>query len=105
MKLDDIKSRINEGGFEPYVADLLKFNYFEGDTVIGIAKKIVHEGVRTLTEKQINTFIYYDLIKNNFYQDCCVMCTNSIPWEEMLEALEDGFCSYCRHIYDKTMKS
>jgi hypothetical protein len=86
--------------FEMYVSDLLDFGKLEGVVVIGIAKQIVARGVSSLTPMQRKTFINYGLRKGN-YVDACEGCAESIPWSEMLFALDDGLCSYCRYKLEK----
>lgn len=86
--------------FEEYVSVLLKLGYLQGDKVIGIGKQIVTKGSSSLTENQSKCFIKYGLHEGN-YIETCVMCSHTIPWCEKLDALDDGFCSHCRHLLEK----
>ena len=86
--------------FEMYVSELLDAGKLEGDAVIGIAKQLVSKGVSSLTPLQRKTFIDYGLCKGN-YVEACERCAQPIPWSEMLFALEDGLCAYCRHMLEK----
>lgn len=86
----------NERDFQLYVQQLLDAGRIESSTAEGIAKKIVSDGTEDLSEKQEDTFIRYGLKEYN-YIESCEMCTDSIPWHEMYDALDDGYCSHCRH--------
>lgn len=86
--------------FEVYVSELLQGNYIEGPAVVGIAKQIVSKGVESLSDPQINTFIDFGLSKGNFVK-YCDRCAEDIPWSEMLSALDDHYCAYCRHLIEK----
>lgn len=98
--IEYIEKRMNEEDFSIYVSDLLDSERLDGEVVIGIAKQIIDRGVSSLTPNQKITFIRYGLLLDN-YVDECNRCTLEIPWSEMLFALDDGFCAYCRHMIEK----
>lgn len=89
--------RDNEPDFKDFVEGLLKSERLEGQAVIGIAKLIVSD--EHLSDKQIETFIEYGLLKDNYLEECPV-CLDSVPWSEMLYALDDGHCSHCEHLLE-----
>ncbi|MGM0863388.1 MAG: hypothetical protein ACQEWF_01775 [Bacillota bacterium] len=86
--------------FESYVSQLIDAGTLEGTAVIGIAKQILLKGVESLSSSQINTFIEFGLLKSN-YVESCERCAFEIPWSEMFFALDDEYCSYCRHLIEK----
>lgn len=106
MSKKRLESRIFNSGhrdedFENYTKELLETESLTGEAVVGIAKKIVTEGVPSLTERQLQTFIDFGLWGNN-YQEECNRCSQEIPWSEMRFALtEYGNCAYCQHKIDK----
>ncbi|SYX84627.1 hypothetical protein [Paenibacillus alvei] len=99
-----LKKRIlssDYGDFEYYVKELLKYSKLDGDAVVGIAKQITTQGVQSLTESQLDTFINYGLWQHCYVEECGT-CSNEIPWSEMFDAVtEYGNCSYCQHILNK----
>lgn len=104
MYLDDegiriLEQRFHEDDFEEYLESLLDADMIEGDTARGIATKVLNEGYDSLSENQKRSFIFY-AIKPNYYSECD-RCTSSIPWCEMINALEDGYCGYCSHMAEK----
>ncbi len=90
----------NDSSFEIYVSELIEMKRIEGPAVTGIAKQIVTKGVESLSEPQIKTFIEFGLIRGN-YVEFCDRCAEEIPWSEMFFALDDEYCSYCRHLIEK----
>ncbi|ATO29028.1 hypothetical protein RA13_14290 [Bacillus atrophaeus] len=105
MEIEKLKIRVQDqyerdSSFVDYVEDLLKMGSLEGKAVIGIGKKIVSEGVKSLTPNQLDTFIKYGLYPYNYVEEC-TCCRSSIPWEEMLFALDDSLCSIGRHSFEK----
>jgi hypothetical protein len=90
----------NDSSFKSYVSELIDMKRIEGAAVTGIAKQIVSKGVESLSEPQIKTFIEFGLSKEN-YVEYCDRCAEDIPWSEMLFALDDEYCSYCRHLIEK----
>ncbi len=106
MKRDAILSQVypreeHDVSFQLFVQELLEAELLENDAVRGIGKRIAADGIESLTEKQLNTFVDYGLIKPSNVVGSCNRCAFEIPWSEMYSALEDGYCGYCRHIMDK----
>lgn len=84
--------------FIGFLKELLdSYQYEQGDeydkTFAGIAAFAIDKGWKALSEKQ------QDVIKIRINQICpdrCSHCGDSIPWCEMLYAIEnDGMCSHC----------
>lgn len=100
MQLDRVKGRTNEPDFQDYVNELLDGNRLDGAAVLGVAKKIVADGVEGLTLKQLETFIRHGLYPYNYVEEC-ERCAENVPWCEMYSALDDSYCSYCRHLIEK----
>ena len=82
--------------FQQFVQQLLDVDRIESSAAKGIAMKIVSDGTEGLSKKQEDTFVEYGLKKYN-YIESCGLCENSIPWHEMYDALDDEYCSECRH--------
>ncbi|MEK4236440.1 hypothetical protein [Paenibacillus sp. FSL H7-0714] len=97
--------RVLNGGerdkdFEEYVQELLDSNRLESDPVIGIAKRIVSHGVPSLSDAQLETFINYGLLADNYLENC-EQDYIQIRWSDMVFAVERGLCDRCRHMQDK----
>lgn len=90
--------RSKDPEFEDFVESLLKCERLEGKAVIGIAKAIV--AGNNLSKDQIDTFIKYGLLKDNYVEECEV-CLIPIPWSEMLYALDDNLCDHCRNMIEE----
>lgn len=91
----------HDTSFESFVQELLDGGRLkEEGAAHGIAKKIVTDGVESLSVPQLDTFIKYGLLPDNFVE-FCDMCSNEILWPEMYLALDDEYCSYCRHKIEK----
>lgn len=82
-----------------FVEHLLKNDMIASETAKGIARQVIDKGVGGLTKSQKDAFLKYG-IYDNFIEEC-ERCANPIPWPEMIDALDDSYCSYCRHIMNK----
>ncbi|RSL32656.1 hypothetical protein D7Z54_14490 [Salibacterium salarium] len=82
-----------------YLEDLLRINTIDDQRAFGITKQIIEEGPRDLSDNQLHVF--RDYVLENFHTEECDRCGLNVPWSEMLEANDDGFCSYCRHMLEK----
>lgn len=72
------------------------------ETEAGIAKQALEKGYESLTEKQ--KYVFKKAIEKNTVPKC-KQCGGVIPWDEMLEALENGgLCSDCTHFNDEIDK-
>ena len=65
---------------------------------IGVSKRLIAEGYDCLTTRQQK--VIYIMANKHFYKSC-THCGDSIPWCEMMFAIEhDGMCSHCVHIWN-----
>lgn len=65
---------------------------------IGISKKAIDEGWDSLSEKQQNVL---QIMCDKICDDRCTHCGDSIPWCEMMFAIEHkGMCTHCVHIWE-----
>ncbi|MGH4138271.1 hypothetical protein [Clostridium sp.] len=101
---DEIKvleQRFSEDDFNEYLQQLLDSDMIEGDTGIGIAKKVLDDGYDLLSAKQKKAFIFY-VINPNYIKECS-RCLTAIPWCEMVNSLDEGdeYCGYCSHMEAK----
>ena len=90
---------------EEKIMDLLRQLIASGrlnGTEAGIAKQVLEKGYNSLTKKQ--KYVFDNAIKKNT-ESKCKQCGGVIPWDEMLEALENGgLCSDCTHFNDEIDK-
>ncbi|WP_419881981.1 hypothetical protein ACN6MY_21450 [Peribacillus sp. B-H-3] len=100
MQLDRVRVRVKEPDFRDYVRELFQGKRLDGDAVLGIAIKIVASSVESLSLEQFEIFMRHGLYPSN-YVEKCERCAEDIPWCEMYSALEDPYCSYCRHVIEK----
>lgn len=91
-------NRYNEEDFNSFVEDLIRsgrLNENEART----AQYMLDNGYEALSEPQKRVFD--DAIRKNSVNECG-MCAEDIPWNEMLNALDNGgLCSYCQHVKEK----
>lgn len=86
--------------FIDYIEDLLKLGRIDNEISIGITKMVVEKRGDELSEKQWNAFKKY-VVEPNFVESCTA-CAESVPWCEMLEAVDNGgYCSWCSHMIEK----
>lgn len=88
------KNRYEEDDFEGFVQDLINSGRLE-DIEAGIAKRMLDIGYDNLSEKQ--KYVFDKTIKRNSIEEC-KGGDGSIPWCEMIAALDNGgYCSCCQH--------
>ena len=92
---------IADGGFTDYLESLIDSEMIDDPTALGITKQVVDKGIRSLTEKQ--WFVFEKKVLEPLTVEECDRCGESIPWSEMLEALDSGLCGYCDHMREKMM--
>lgn len=91
------KERYNEPDFNDYLNDLLKSGRLN-KTEAGITKQVIDEGYDSLSYKQ--KYVFDKMIEKNSVEVCNFDGSN-IPWNEMLEALENGgYSSHGKHLLD-----
>ena len=67
-------------------------------TAIGVSKRLITEGYDSISPKQQKVI---DIIANKHFHKLCTHCGDSIPWCEMMFAIEhNGMCSHCVHIWN-----
>lgn len=90
--------RYLEENFNGFVEELIHSNHLN-DTEKGIAKQMLDLGYGSLSDKQ--KYVFDKAIENNTINEC-KRCGSTIPWNEMLEALDNGrYCNYCQHLKEK----
>lgn len=68
----------------------------------GIIKLVIDKNLSVLSEKQRHVF---DKAIEENYIDCCNRCLVDIAWCEMDDAFDNGgYCSYCNHQIDSSLK-
>lgn len=88
-------------GYNDFLKQLIECNLLE-EKVAGIAKKVISDGIESLSPKQ--KFVFEKGVTDEYVTKECTRCGLNIPWEEMLAASEDGLCSWCRHQEEKDDK-
>lgn len=83
-----------------FIKELIEQERLEG-AALGVAMQVVNDGdTDNLSERQRQVFERYVVEANNV--DFCARCANTIPYCEMLEALDNGgYCNYCAHMMEK----
>lgn len=85
-------------GFNGFVEELINSNHLD-EKEKGIAKLMLDKGYDSLSDKQ--KYVFDKAIENNTINEC-KRCGSTIPWSEMLEALDNGrYCNYCQHLKEK----
>lgn len=66
---------------------------------IGISKQLIDKGYDSLSPKQKKVI---DIVANKHFYKECTHCGDSIPWCEMMFAINNGgMCTHCVHVWDK----
>lgn len=80
--------------YRNYLQHLIDMEHLD-DAALGVTRQVLADGEDSLTDNQKHVFKKYVL--DEYTVSNCKLCSNTIPWEEMYEAVtEDGMCSYCR---------
>ncbi|OUB35458.1 hypothetical protein BK739_00950 [Bacillus thuringiensis serovar pirenaica] len=109
MNKSELKQRILSDSNEAalYLEELLEAKRIEDERAIGIAKFLIANDAKDLSENQWHVLLSHGLNETNYVEQC-KRCSEEIPWCEMIHATyvdEDGLCSYCRHMEEKIMRS
>ena len=92
-------NRYDEEGFAEFLQELLDSGSIDDGKEIGITKQVIDKGYDSLSDKQ--KWVFDKMIDANTFDECN-RCGDSIPWCEMMYALDnDGLCSYCVHQLEK----
>jgi hypothetical protein len=76
-----------------FLRELMEAGYLEG-AAEGITKKVISEGEESLSPKQ--QFVFKRDVLDEYITPECKRMGCQIPWEEMLEAHDNGgLCSWC----------
>lgn len=91
------KDRFYESDFNDYLNDLLKSGRLN-ETEAGITRQVIDEGYDSLSDKQKSVF---DKMIDKNSVEVCNFDGSDIPWNEMLEALENGgYSSHGKYLLD-----
>ncbi|USH04372.1 hypothetical protein K6Q96_21790 [Grimontia kaedaensis] len=87
-----------DDGYKDFLQSLISNGHLEG-AAEGITKKVIAEGVDSLSSKQKWLF---DKNVENYITSECKRAGCDIPWSEMYEAHDNGgICSWCAHMNAK----
>ena len=82
-------------GYNDFLQNLLDNGHLE-ITVEGVTKKVISEGLESLSSKQKRTF---EAHVGEYIFAQCSRGSCDIPWSEMYKAYENGgMCSRCAHM-------
>ena len=82
-----------EVDLKDFLQQLVDMDELDG-AALGITKKVITEGVASLSKKQRYVFDKHVLGENSVSE--CSRCQINVPWTEMLDARDNGgFCGYC----------
>ena len=85
--------------FAEFLEQLLQGGHLE-DAAEGITKKVVAEGIDSLSDKQ--RFVFEKHVINEFVRETCNSCSYTISWSEMYAACDNGgLCNWCEHMLSK----
>ena len=97
--MSSVSDRYAEDDFQDYLEDLIAQGELEG-AALGVARQAADRGVSSLSAKQRYVFDTYVVAEHAV--GSCSRCSISIPWCEMLFALENrNMCSWCIHMVEK----
>ena len=89
----------DKDGFKQFLEELLALDCLE-DAALGITKKVVSDGIDSLSDKQMYVFSTHAI--GEFVRANCSTCHSNIPWSEMSLAYDSGWnCGYCVHRLQK----
>jgi hypothetical protein len=100
-RMDEIGIREDEA-FRDFLQELVDHAYLDNPE-LGITRKVIAEGVDSLSEKQQQIFEINVLRPHTVSK--CKLCGDRVPWNEMYEAVSswEGRCGYCEDKYQKLM--
>lgn len=88
-----------DADFTDFLEQLLQGGRLDG-AAEGITKKVVAEGIDSLSTKQ--RFVFDKHVINQFVRETCSSCSHTIPWSEMYAAYDNGgLCNWCEHMQSK----
>lgn len=100
----DLKMAPKDGAYEyiefhDFISDLVNMELLEHSAEIGIAKYILDNGTKNLSDKQ--SVILQKILKRYTDLDCS-RCGLKIPLSEVISSLDNGdLCGYCYHQLQK----
>lgn len=85
----------DDDGFTEFVEAVVRNGHLDG-AAEGIAKKVIAEGIESLSPRQLAVFEEH--VMDEYAAESCERCSNPIPWSEQYDAYHNGgYCSYCDH--------
>ena len=94
------RAMMEDDGFNGFLQELLDAECLE-DPAAGITKKVIKDGVDSLSEKQCR-YVFKTYVLWEYVTPECSRCGSDIPWCEMAAAYDNGgMCSWCWHMTQK----
>ncbi len=86
--------------FNTYLSKLVDLDDLTDPTLVGITKKVIADGVDSLSDKQ--KYRFEKDVMGQFPQPTCERCGELIPFDEAYEHIhEKSLCGSCQHDWDK----
>lgn len=86
--------------FSGYLSKLVELDDLTDPTLVGITKKVIADGVDSLSAKQ--KYRFDKDVMGQFPQPKCERCRELIPFNEAYEYIhERSLCGSCQHTWDK----
>tara|TARA_B100002049_G_C15948192_1_gene319288 strand:- start:267 stop:551 length:285 start_codon:yes stop_codon:yes gene_type:complete len=90
---------LGDNEYNEFLQTLIDSDHLDGPA-LGITKKVIKEGIGSLSEKQ--KFAFQKQV-DEYISGGCSRCGADIPWSEMYEAYHNGgMCGWCEHMDGKS---
>ncbi len=94
-----VKSFQEESDMNDFLQLLIDDGLLE-NPALGITKKVISEGINSLSDKQ--EYCFRKQVLDLYTYECCSICSGEIFWHEMYQAYDNGgSCSYCNYMLNK----
>jgi hypothetical protein len=100
----DLQTRLvhEHEGVKEFLEELIKRECLE-PAALGITKKVIAEGIESLTTNQ--RYVFDNYVVGEFATAKCEKCQSPVLWSEMLEAYDNGgYCAHCWGVRQKLEK-
>lgn len=86
--------------FGAFISQLIEFQMYDNEVQAGILAFVKSNGTARLSNKQR---YHFDIVVSRFAGKRCDICQEEIPWEEVIDFVDEGkkLCSYHEHVMSK----
>lgn len=89
----------DEDEAKQYLQDLLDQGCISDGVVAGVTRQVIASGEDSLSDAQ--SAVFQSRVVKHYIEQECGRCGEQVPWSEMREAIESGYCGYCQHEAEK----